>query len=276
MATYQVRDNPYYKPPTGRNWIADRIIAGFQSLSAPKGPEMLPSGVSGPNEAGALPRKKAGFFSALGGNDNNRINEAYRLRQQDVEEGRIPFQAEVQAETEGQERDFGFRQGVENDRLKQQRELDEANRQAMLERAQQGFTAARQINDDRMSASLHEKQIEAARRMVDDARRLRNQITLKRTPEAMSDAQKAARGDWRQGPGNSVMNPQTGLIKRFSPLDEGAPTITESLPRPFSQDELDYLENDEPTPDAIDTATGQMTSIEDLLNPSGIPRDISY
>ncbi len=276
MASYNVQQNPYYTPPQGRNWIADRIIAAMQSFSAPKGPEMLPAGVSGPNPTNALPRKPAGFFSALGGNDNNRINQAALLRQADVDAGRAPFEAEVGVEKELQGNEFGFRQGVENDRLKQQRALDEENRKAALERAQLGFTTARQINDDRMNASLHEKQLTAAQQIAADQRRLQNQIAVKRTPEAMSDAQAAARKDWGIGPGNSLINRQLGTIKRFAPLDPNAPSITETLPRPFSQDELNYLENDEPTPDASGQATEQMLNIEDLLNPSGIPRDITY
>lgn len=278
MASYNVQQNPYYTPPVAKNWIADRIIAAMQSFSAPRGPEALPTGVSGPPEAGALPRKPAGFFSALGGNDNNRINQAALLRQADVDAGRVPFEAEVGAQEKLQGNEFGFKKQQDDAFLAQRRAEDEARRTNALERVRESNTTARQINDDRINASIQEQALKRAYDMTQDSRRLRNAITLRQTPAAMSEADVMRMNRPMPVGGNALFDPKTRSIIQLP--NQGRPQQTIQLPQSggFSESELRFLNTgvEEPMEDASGATEEQMTDIEELLNPTGIPRGISY
>lgn len=249
----------------------------MQSFSAPRGPEALPPGVSGPPEPGALPRKPAGFFSALGGNDNNRINQAALLRQADVDAGRVPFEAEVGAQEKLQGNEFGFKKQQDDAFLAQRRAEDEARRTNAMERVRESNTTARQINDDRINASIQEQALKRAYDMTQDSRRLRNAITLRQTPAAMSEADTMRMNRPMPIGGNALFDPKTRSVIQLP--NQGRPQQTIQLPQSggFGEDELRWLETgEEVTPDASGTATEQMTDIEELLNPTGVPTNISY
>lgn len=280
MASYNVMRNEYYQPPTGRNWIADRIIAAMQSFSAPKGPEMLPAGVSGPNPTNALPRKPAGFLSALGGNDNNRINQAALLRQADVDAGRAPFEAEVGAQEKLQGNEFGFKQKQDDAFLAQRRAEDDARRQnalAIAQEAQQGLDR-RQV--EALNSRTQEEALRRAYDMTESSRRFRQAKELRQTPAAMSEYERERLNRPFPIGGNGLFDPASRTLMRLGRVPEGAPPETEQLPVSggFSPSELRFLQTgeEEPEPDAGGQMTDQMTDIEELLTPSGIPRGISY
>ncbi len=279
MASYNVQQNPYYQPPTGRNWIADRIIAAMQSFSAPKGPEMLPAGVSGPNPTNALPRKPAGFLSALGGNDNNRINQAALLRQADVDAGRAPFEAEVGAQEKLQGNELGFKQKQDDAFLAQRRAEDDARRQnalAIAQEAQQGLDR-RQV--EALNSRTQEEALRRAYDMTESSRRFRQAKELRQTPAAMSEYQRATLRRPQAVGGTGVFLPDLNQLISMSRRGEGAPNEVMQLPPSsgIESDELNWLNGtEEVNPNAIDDTTQQMTDIEELLKPPGVPSGISY
>jgi hypothetical protein len=279
MAAYNVQQNPYYQPPTGRNWIADRIIAAMQSFSAPKGPEMLPPGVSGPNPTNALPRKPAGFFGALGGNDNNRINQAELLRQADVNAGRVPFEAEVGAQEKLQGNEFGFKQKQDDAFLAQRRAEDDARRQNALTIAQEAQQGLDRRQVEALNSRTQEEALRRAYDMTQSSRRFQQDKELRQITAPMSEYQRAMLRRPQAVGGTGVFLPDQNQLISMGRRGEGAPNEIMQLPPSsgIEMDELNWLNGtEEANPNAINDATQQMTDIEELLKPPGVPSGISY
>jgi hypothetical protein len=174
MPTYQVSDNPYYRPAQGKNWLADRLIAAMQSFSAPK------EGPYGP---------KAGFGSALLGNDVNRMNQSAILRNQDVAAGAEPFRQEVAAEEEAQGRALENTAAIAAERNQTLGDIARENQKAVNQRAFMERMQSRQLAEDKANQERHLTQLKMAQEFADKNRERMEARPLNEARQGLLQAQ---------------------------------------------------------------------------------------
>ena len=226
MPTFQVRDNPYFRPARGRNIISDRLLAALESFSAPK------EGAYGP---------KAGFFGALAGNDVNRMNQAEMMRQVDIDAGRVPFEAESAQEDKAinariggalTEADLQARAaGIRNDqRIAAQQQIIADRIKAQQEALQQQLAQREQLAQQESADKFKLAEQGQAHNLMRDQLNNKSRIELRRTPRAMSDFESfvsqnpRAVGGFLQFPGSGLtVKPASGLNPAQTFTTSGAP-----------------------------------------------------
>lgn len=266
MANYDVQNNPYYQPPQGKNWIADRIIAAMQSFSAPK------SGPAGP---------KAGFGAALLGSDVNRMNQAAMMRGRDVDAGRVPFDAEAAHDTAQEGLRFGNQQTLADKNITAQRAEGEAQRQAAAQRQIQGLSAEQAMQSDEWNKRSGEADARFARDL-----QLQNRSNSFQREQQMRDgevtpAMKFQSQQPRVSGDVGINIPAPGHMSQMpSQYEIGMPPRPLAIPVPRAR--LPYLQTGNSTPVASDViARGkyaeEMAAMEKYLQQKpAVPTGISY
>lgn len=269
MANFDVRGNEYYRPPVGRNWLADRLIAGMQSFSAPK---------TGP--AG----DKVGFGRALLGDDTNRINTAAMLRGQDFEAAKAPFEAEVEADEAQEARRFANQQTLQrgaqefSQKLADQSDAAQRQRDLSNQQFQYGLRAQDEANA-RMNRMLEQ---------ADAAEKLRRQQAFQRemhsTPSGNALLEAETQKGLARNLGNGAFTPGNQPVW-FTPTNPYG--VGDASPRPvpetirFSDAEWNRAfgsTNAAPmnSPQNARTVDRDMEQIQKLLQSPNVPTGISY
>lgn len=268
MATYNVLANPYYQPMRGRNILSDRLLAALQSFSAPE------NGVFGP---------RANFGSALLGSDVNRMNQAAAMREQDVAAGRVPFEAEAGQETKMEDSRQGMIKGLQSERLKQEREQEEADRQARVAAQQREIAAAAEAQAKAFQQQGLMSEQELGNRLTLGTQQFNQERALRNTPAPMSDFERAQINAPRPVGNFGFYSPQQGLTLVPNAMD--TPMTGAYAPKPYvpvgSQIPpagwARLQQFNKPTSPAIDQRTldGDLRWVQDMLREQK-PLGISY
>ena len=270
MASFNVQNNPYYKPFQGNNWLADRLVAAMQSFSRPResGAPLASPEVGPPSPT--LPFKPAGFGSALLGNDANRMNQAYLLRQGDVNAAREPFQAEVAQENASQGRELDARAGNVRSTNDAAFARMQAENEAAAARQAEALRQRGQESTDQITDNIQQQALNRGNAITLNSQNNRAAQQLRETPQPMSAAERIALSRPVMG-SSTIFDPRANSFGQFNPRNPTQPI--QWNPGGWSKEEQAFLNEDASSDRTVDR---DMSVIDELLKSPNVPTNISY